>query len=752
MKYKFPAMKQSFKHQFWMLTVLMLMLGIANMDAQPAPANYVNPFIGTDIRSGARQGWGYGQTYPGAVVPWGMVSVSPTTALTSPSGYIHHNKWLYGFGHVHLSGTGCSDLGSVMLMPTTGEVQSRRKQYRSHYGKEHASPGYYETTLNPSGIQAQMTATTRSGISKYTFPAGSETNNILLDASFTLSGALMPTMGHVKVDSPTQIEGWTRSGGFCNGNPRPRQTQKVYFVAQFSTPADSMGTWNADGPSTNSSQSGRHVGAYLRYDNTQQQTVYVKVGISYVSAENARQNLRAEQSGWDFQGVRQQAHTQWNHELSRIEVEGGTKSQKTIFYTALYHMLLEPNVFSDANGQYLTMGHDGISSTDGYTYHSVFSLWDTYRNEHPFLTLFYPGKQSDMVKSMLAMYKDNGWLPKWELANGETYVMVGDPAVPVISDTWLNGLRDFDPDVAWQAMIHESTDTSTVNPIRPGLKEYLNKQYIPVKTEHVWGGMSTTLEYNFADYALSKFADATGHPHEASELQKRAEYYKNLYDKSSGFLRPKTADGDWYSPFNPTTKKVNQPGFVEGNAWNYLFFVPHDPHGLAELMGGPDRYVQRLQESVDKGYFVMWNEPDMAYPYLFTYFDGASWRTQKAVRQTMDDVFTPGPGGLPGNDDCGVTSAWYVFSALGFYPANPASGKYRLGSPMFDKVTIHLNQRYYDGDTFTIEAHHTSDSNIYVQSAKLNGQSYSKSYITYKDIEDGGTLEFTMGSKPNKDR
>ncbi|HYW34157.1 MAG TPA: glycoside hydrolase family 92 protein, partial [Balneolaceae bacterium] len=370
----------------------------------------------------------------------------------------------------------------------------------------------------------------------------------------------------------------------------------------------------------------------------------------------------------------------------------------------------------------------------------------------PFMTLFYPGRQQDMVKSMLDMYKHNGWLPKWELAGGESYVMVGDPAVPAIADTWLDGLHAFNKNIAYRAMTHESMDTTTVNPIRPGLKVYLKKHYIPVHTKGVWGGMSTTLEYGIADYALARFDSTISRTGDVASLMKRAHYYKNLYDKSDGFLRPRNADGSWYKPFNPTTKKENQPGFVEGNAWNYLFFVPQDPHGLAQLMGGPDQYIQRLQKSVDKGYFGMWNEPDMAFPYMFTYFKGAAWRTQKAVRETMKQSYTTGPGGLPGNDDCGVTSAWYVFSALGFYPADPASGKFRLGSPVFNKVTIHLNSKFYPGKTFTIRANHASNNNIYIQSATLNGQPYNKAYITHNAIENGGTLTLDMGSQPAKNR
>ncbi|HKJ46868.1 MAG TPA: GH92 family glycosyl hydrolase [Balneolales bacterium] len=725
------------------ILVILLVPGEVVLYAQLKPVDYVNPFIGTAARQSSKKGWGNGNTYPGAVVPWGMVSVSPHTAPGSANGYIHGKPYLYGFGHVQLSGVGCSDLGNVVLMPATGKIETTPGTYKSKYADEKASPGYYKTILKPSDIIAEMTATTRTGMSKYTFPAGEGDANILLDASVTENSRMMPALGHVNIVSNTEVVGWTESGHFCGA---PHQTQKVYFVAKLSKPADSAGTWIGNEVTPDKTQSGRSVGAYFRFHSNQSETIYIKVGISYVSIANARLNLKAEQPGWDFAAIRDQARSLWNHYLSRIEVEGGTKAEKTMFYTGLYHMLIHPSVFNDVNGDYLTMGHNGVAKARGYTHYDVYSLWDTYRDEHDFLTLFYPEREHDMVESMLAMYKESHWLPKWELAGGETYVMVGDPAVNVISETFFNGIHNFDTTLAYTAMKHESVDTVN-NPIRPGLKEYMANHYIPVHTKGVWGGMSTTLEYNFADYALSRFAKAMGHNEDASKFLNRSTYYKNMWDPSSGFLRPKNKDGSWYTPFDPTTKKVNEPGFVEGNAWNYLFFVPHDPHGLANMMGGDNVFVKRLQESIDKGYFVMWNEPDMAYPYLFTYFKNEAWRTQKAVRETMKEDFTPNADGLPGNDDCGVTSAWYVFSALGFYPANPVSGKYRLGSPLFKKVVIHLNPKYYAGNLFIIKADNASGQNIYVKSVKLNGQTYKKTYITHSDIENGGLIEFAMGDK-----
>lgn len=727
------------------VVALYMVLGNDTVKAQvnpKQPVDYVNPFIGTGARHSTKRGWGHGYTYPGAVVPWGMVSVSPHTAPGTENGYIYGKPYLYGFGHVQLSGVGCSDLGNVVLMPTVGVIHTTPKTYRSKYGKQKASPGYYETVLKPSGIVAQMTATTHAGISKYTFPA-SDSANILIDASVTENESMMPALGHVKVVSNDEVVGWTKSGHFCGA---PYQTQKVYFVAKFSQNAASDGTWIDKKVTKSKEQWGRGTGAYMRFVTHKNENIYVKVGISYVSIANARLNLKAEQPGWDFTGVRDEARALWNHYLSRIQVQGGTKTQKTIFYTALYHMLIHPSNFTDVNGDYLTMGHMGIAKAKNYTHYDVYSLWDTYRDEHDFLTLFYPNQQHDMVKSILAMYKESGWLPKWELAGSETYVMVGDPAAIVLAETYQNGIHNFNIKLAYDAMKHDATDTIH-NPIRPGLKQYETRHYIPTHTKGVWGSLSTTLEYGLADYSDAIMARILDHEKDYRRFMKRTEYYKNLWDPEDGFLRPRKADGTWYTPFNPNTHKMNTTGFVEGNAWNYLFFVPEHIRGLAKLMGGDNVFINKLREAMRDYKYVLYNEPDIAFPYLFTYFKGKSWLTQKYVRAYMKENYTSGPGGLPGNDDCGVLSAWYVFSALGLYPANPISGKFRLGSPIFSKVTIHLDQNYYKGKTLVIKSLHASNKDIYVRSIKLNGQSYHKSFITHNQIENGGTIEFDMSRR-----
>lgn len=720
--------------------ILLMMLGFVAVKAQTLPVDEVNPFIGTANQKNAKiVNWKNGETFPGAIVPWGMVSVSPHNALGSKSGYIYGQPYLYGFGHVQLSGVGCSDLGNIVLMPTVGDIKTKPEAYKSAYSNEQATAGYYSTVLQAGNIMAEMTATTHTGISKYTFPAGTENANILIDASITQNKLYMPAPGHVKIVANDEVEGWTESGHFCGA---PNQVQKVYFVAKLSQKADKKGTWNGDSLSTITQQSGKSVGAYLCFNAKQGLTVYVKVGISYVSMENARLNLNAEQQGFNFDAVRTKAKNLWNEALSRVEVEGGTKAQRVMFYTGLYHMLIHPGVFNDTNGDYLTMGHKKVANAKGSTRYHVYSLWDSYRNEHIFLTLFYPDKQHDMVTSLLGMYKEDGWLPKWEIAGNDAHIMVGDPAPNVLAETYINGIHNFDVQLAYQAMKHNATDTVN-NPIRRNLKTYLAHRYVPASFK---GSVSETLEYNVSDNSIAQMAKILGYDKDYQLFTERSHYYKNLYDPATGFLRPKNADGTWLQPFNPDEFKAT--GFIEGTAWNYLFVPSYDVKGLARLMGGEQTYVKRLQQAFDERKFVLYNEPDITYPYLFSYFKDEAKLIPKAVRDGMIENYNITPGGLPGNDDCGALSAWYVFSAMGFYPADPVSGNFSLGSPVFKKITIHLDQKYYKGKTFVINADGTSDQNIYLKSKKLNGAQYQLPYISHSDIQNGGTLDLEMSDKP----
>lgn len=458
------------------------------------PAKYVNPFIGT--ANG-------GNTFPGATVPFGMVTIGPHTETDScRSGYLSDRKYCYGFGHVHLSGTGCPELGNVVLVPHSGPLQTDTSLYKSTFVNQIAVPGYYRTDLETFNIKAEMTATPHCSISKYTFSENNGDANIVVDASHRFSWN-RERDGFARIVSASEIEGWSKSGNFCNSE----STQKVYFVAQFSKPAVEYGLWEQNLISQSTELRGANVGGFFRFRTHHKKPVYVKVGISYVSVQNARLNLNIELPDWEFDSVRKSAFSAWNGELSKILVTGGSE-QKTIFYTGLYHCMMHPNIFSDVNGEYPAMGSGKKLCSSGYKRYTVFSLWDTYRTLHPLLTLVYPERQIDMVKSMVDMYRESGWLPKWEINASESYVMVGDPAIPVITDTFLKGVNQFDIHLAYEAMKKSALQLSN-NPLRPGISSYLRYGYIPIddaENGRVWGPVSTTLEYNYADWCLAQLA------------------------------------------------------------------------------------------------------------------------------------------------------------------------------------------------------------------------------------------------------
>jgi predicted alpha-1,2-mannosidase len=707
--------------------------------------DYVNPFIGTGPEHQA-------YTYPGAVLPFGMVSVSPHNNLSKPPGYIHGESHIYGFGHVHLSGTGCPDLGNVVLMPCTGDLKPDREQFKSSYSDEKASAGYYKVHLDKYKVTAEMTSTLRTGSSRYTFPKSSSAK-IIIDVAQSLSPV---RDAYVKLNSSSEAEGWVKAGGFCG----KKNVHTVYFVVQLSKKAKSTGTWNKNILSDSLQTQGDNIGAWFNFETTEKEAVEVKVGVSYVSINNARLNLEQEQKDLNFSKVKEAAEEAWEKELSKIKVSGGTGKQKTIFYSALYHMLLHPNIFSDVNGEYVSMDKREVLKANGYNRYTVYSLWDTYRTVHPFFSLVYPDRQLDMVKSMLGIYKESGWLPKWELAGNETDIMVGDPAIPVITDTYLRGITQFDTALAWQAMKKSTYTISDDNKLRPGITKYMEYGYIPQddKGGWVWGPVSTTQEYNVADWCMAQYAKVTGRTKDYKQLMKRSSYWKNYFDPKTRFIRAKNKDGNFIQDFDPLSQndpEFNWPGsggqgYVEGDAWHYNFFVPHDVEGLTALLGGKDAYINRLQKCFDEGHYILWNEPDMNYPYLFDYFPGEGWRTQKEVRVQLEKYFNDGPEGIPGNDDCGTISGFYVFSAMGFYPGCPASNTYQLSSPIFDKVEISLDPKYYKGAKFTIEAKNNHPENIYIQSSTLNDIEFNSQQISHQEIVNGAKLVFNLGPSPKK--
>lgn len=733
-------------------------LCLAAFAAEKRVVEYVNPFIGTT---------NFGTTHPGAVCPNGMMSVVPFNVMGSSDNkydkdarwwstpYEYHNCFFTGYSHVNLSGVGCPDLGSLLLMPTTGKLSVDYKEYGSHYKDEQASPGYYSNYLTRYNVKTEVTATSRTSVSRFTFPSGE--SHILLNLGEGLtneSGAFLRRV------NDCEYEGMKLLGTFCYN---PQAVFPIYFVMRVNKRPSNTGYWKKQRAMSGveaewDSDSGKYklythygkeiagddIGAYLSFETKEGEQIEVEMGVSFVSMENARLNLDAEQKNKDFDQVWAESRQRWEDDLSRIEVEGGTEEQKTVFYTALYHTLMHPNLLQDVNGEYPAMENNEILTTQGDRY-TVFSLWDTYRNVHQLLTLVYPERQLQMVRSMLDMYREHGWLPKWELFGRETLTMEGDPSIPVIVDTWLKGLRDFDINLAYEAMYKSATSAGSVNLLRPDNDDYLSLGYVPLRQQYD-NSVSHALEYYIADHALSRLADALGKKEDARLFYNRSLGYKHYYSKEFGTFRPVLPDGKFYSPFNPMEGENFEPspGFHEGNAWNYTFYVPHDVKGLARLMGGKKSFVEKLQNVFDKGLYDPANEPDIAYAHLFSYFKGEEWRTQKELHRLLQKYFKNTPDGIPGNDDTGTMSAWAVFNMIGLYPDCPGEPYYTLSTPVFDKVIIHLDQKYWKREKLVIETERPSDESLYIRKMELGGKKLSRYRITHEELLEGGTLRFEL--------
>lgn len=745
-----------------LLAAALMLSASATMAADTADyTKWVNPFVGTT---------NFGTTNPGAVVPNGMMSVVPFNVMGSDTNvydkdarwwstpYEFHNKFFTGYAHVALSGVGCPDLGSLLTIATTGDLEPDYKKYGSAYEAESAVPGYYTNRLTKYDILTEVTSTQRTSAERYTFPGGP--SNILLNLGEGLTNESGATVRRV---SDTEIEGSKLLGTFCYN---PQKVFPIYFVMRVSKKPDNSGYWKMQPEMTGVEAewtpdngtykiytqygrelSGDDIGYFFSYDNLAPgEQVEVRMGVSFVSTANARENLDKEQASLTFDQIRTAAHDTWNDDLGRIRVTGGTDKQKEVFYTALYHALLHPNILNDVNGQYPLMESFGDGQvTDGHNRYTVFSLWDTYRNLHQLMTLVYPERQIDMVRSMIDMSKEWGWMPKWELYGRETFTMEGDPAIPVIVDTWRKGLTDFDMDAAYQAMVKSATTPGAHNPMRPDNDPYLAKGYVPLGV-HAGdnsgdNSVSHALEYYVADNALAWLARQRGDNDLANQLTKRAKGYANYYSKESGTLRPLNADGTFLSPFNPRQGENFEPvpGFHEGSAWNYTFFVPHDVDGLAKLMGGKKKFVDKLQMVFDEKLYDPANEPDIAYPYLFSRFKGEEWRTQREVNRLLGEHFTTEANGIPGNDDTGTMSAWAVFSMMGFYPDCPGEPYYTLTSPVFDTVEIDTPQ-----GTLTIEANRENPESIFIDSMELGGKPLKAYRIAHSDLMDGKSLKFNL--------
>ncbi len=707
--------------------------------AQQGYVQYVNPFIGTG---------GHGHTYPGATVPHGMVQLSPDTRLDGwdgCGGYHYSDSFIYGFSHTHLSGTGVSDYGDILLMPMNGIPSADNNIYGSPFShtNERASAGYYSVKLDDSNIQTEFTATERVGFHHYTFSSPKQ-NNIILD----LKHRDEVIESYFTLEDSVTVTGLRRSKAWAND-------QYVFFVIKFSSPVIKMGAWQDDVLTENlRSSSSENIKAYFQFDLPASNDIYVKVAISPVSIEGAKKNLEAEIPGWDFEGIKTLATQKWEMELGKIDVKSDDTDKLSIFYTALYHTAIVPNINMDVDAQY--RGRDNkIHTADGFKYYSVFSLWDTYRGAHPLYTIIDRARTLDYIKTFLVQYQQGGRLPVWELASCETDCMIGYHSIPVIFDAYAKGITEFDTKLALEAM------KKSANWDHFGLPAYTKNGLIEIDDEAE--NVSRTLEYAYDDWCIAMFAKMTGNDEDYKTYIQRAQYYKNVLDNKTGFMRPRK-NGDWLKPFDP--REVNN-NFTEANSWQYSFYFPQDISGYLQMTGGSKKLEQKLdalfaaptqttgrdQSDITGliGQYAHGNEPSHHIIYLYDYTSKV-YKTQELVHKVMTEMYHNAPDGLIGNEDCGQMSAWYVLSALGFYPVTPGSGNYMVGSPQFSLATINLENE----KTFIINAPGVSAKNYYIQNAllsttaSLRPKSWDAAYLKDYDIANGGLVTFMMGDKPSK--
>lgn len=731
---------------FWILLLFSFSACVSQQpDAETEcyATEYVNPFIGTDFT---------GNTYPGAQAPFGMVQLSPDNGLPGwdrISGYFYPDSTIAGFSHTHLSGTGAGDLYDISFMPVTLPYKEADAPLGIHslfsHDEETASAGYYQVRLKDYDINVELTATERCGIQRYTFPEADAA--IFLNLRKAMNWDFTNDTRIEVVDSVT-IQGYRFSDGWA-------RDQHIYFRTRFSKPFASVQLDTAavikDGKRIGSS-------AIARFDfhTSAGEQILVTTAISGVSMEGAARNLAAEAPADDFDKYLAATRKNWNEQLSKVEIKSNDIDEKVKFYTALYHSMLAPTIYSDVDGAYY--GPDKqVHQADGWINYSTFSLWDTYRAAHPLYTYIEPQRVNDMVKSFLAFSEQNGRLPVWNFYGSETDMMIGYHAVPVIVDAYLKGIGDFDPKKALAACVA----TANIDEYR-GIGLYKKYGYVPYDvTDHYnsenWS-LSKTLEYAYDDYCIARMAEKLGEKQIADEFYKRSLNYKNVYNSQTTFMQPRNNKGSFIENFSPDDYT---PHICESNGWQYFWSVQQDVDGLISLVGGKERFTQKLDSmftynpSADEdlpifstgmiGQYAHGNEPSHHVIYLFNAI-GQPWKTQKYAAEVMHELYKNTPAGLCGNEDCGQMSAWYVFSAMGFYPVDPISGKYEIGTPMYPEMKMHLA----NGKTFTILAPAVSKENIYIQSVKLDGKPYDKSYITHEQIMNGSIFEFEMGNKPGK--
>jgi predicted alpha-1,2-mannosidase len=724
--------------------------------------DYVRPLVGTK---------GEGNTYPGPTAPFGAVQLGPDTDKVlwdTASGYEYSDPTILGFSMTHLSGTGIPDLGDFLFMPQVGKLElnsgdkkDTKAGYQSIYShaNESASVGYYQVLLLKSGVNVELTASDRAGLMRMTFPQTDQAS-ILLDLSHVLSGGAWKVIwSRVRVESAPGTDKLDTITGFhlVHGWGPERY---LYFAAKYSRPFDSF-TITSDGhpvvydsyKSYRFRSSREAAGANLRflanYKTKKDEPILVKVGVSAISTANAMKNLDAEIPDWDFDRVRRETRAKWETELSRIQIEGSQWDKET-FYTAMYHCFNTPNLYQDVTGEYRGLDHN-THTAKGFTNYAVFSLWDTYRAEHPLFALIQAPRDADMINSMLAHYYQSveHLLPVWQLPSNEDWCMIGYHAVPVIADAYLKGVKGFDAERAYEAV-----KTTAMNPHYDAVALYDKLGWVPFDKENE--SVSKTLEYAYDDYCVAQMAKALGKTDDYEYFMRRAHHYKNTFDPSTGWMRGKDSKGNWRKPFNPHNYGDNGD-FTEGTSAQYSWYVPQDVPGLIALMGGKEKFAAKLDELFGSktegpsdiqgriGEYWHGNEPSHHIIYLYDYV-GQPWKTQQRVHQVLKSQYGTKPDSLSGNDDCGQMSAWYIFTVLGFYPVCPAADYYAIGSPAVPKAVVHLS----NGKTLTVVAQDLSDKNIYVQSLTVNGKAWTSPFLPYREIKDGGELHFVMGPEPNK--
>jgi predicted alpha-1,2-mannosidase len=715
--------------------------------AEPGAVDSARPMIGTSA---------HGHVYPGATVPFGMVQLSPDTRLGTwdgCSGYHYSDPAILGFSHTHLSGTGCGDLGDIRVTPLAGSPSDWPKTDKDGYHlrfsheRETASPGYYRVQLDEQKILAELTATAHAGMHRYTFPAG-KPGTLVIDLARGINS--QPVEGSIVVESKQVISGYRRSKGWA-------ADKTYYFVAELSQRVNTMLLLDGVPVPVRGKVcvNGKRAQLTVSFEQITQPLV-MKIGLSAVSVEAARKNLAQEIPGWDFDGVVAAARKSWQDVLGRIDIETSDAATRETFYTSLYHASVAPTLFNDADGGYRGLDHQPHAA-EGFQNYSTMSLWDTFRAEHPLLTIIQPQRVNDLINSMLAHYRQFGRhaLPIWPLAGNETWCMIGNHAIPVIVEAYVKGFRGFDVEAAYQAM------RDTLMQDRNLMDQYRTLGYVPSADRNQ--SVSRTLEYAYDDWCFGRMAELLGKKDDARRFLHRAANYRHVFDPAVGFMRGKLADGTWRSPFDP--RELVWADFTEATSWNYTWFVPHDVPGLVGLMGSQQAFIDKLDKMFNEdstllaavpdmtgliGQYVHGNEPCHHVAYLYN-DAGAPWKTQERIRQVMNVLYNNTVEGICGNDDCGQMSAWYVLSALGFYPVNPASGVYQLGSPLVNRAVIHLDPKYHAGRTFTIVAHHNSPKNLYIQSATLNGSRLDRCWFTHAELAAGGELVLEMGPAPNRE-